>query len=83
MKTRRIGRFEISYDMIDHDEATVRTVMGRCVIVRCESMWESDAISYVAISPDFDEVQQGECVPHYYVYISENGKHIEFKRFNK
>ncbi len=76
---RRIGRFSISRQLVDHDAETVRAVMGRCIIVRCEMMYESNSLQYVAVSPEFAEVPLGQIIPGYDVIISDNGARIEFK----
>jgi len=80
MKNRRLGKFTISSMMIERSPEIVRAVMGRCIIVRCEMLFEFDALEYVAISPDFDEVQPGMISPKYDV-ITDNGD-ISFKRSN-
>lgn len=80
MNDNRIGRFSISRQMIERDPATVRAVMGRCIIVRCEMLYAFDHLEYMAISPDFYEVEEGSVIPEYAVLISDMGKRIEFKR---
>jgi hypothetical protein len=79
---KRIGRFEMSRELIERDPETARAIMGRCIVVRCEMMYEHDTLEYVALSPDFDEVQQGMIAPEYDVIISEGGNRIEFKLAN-
>ena len=80
---KRIGRFAMSRQLVERDPETARAVMGRCIVVRCEMMYEHDTLEYIAISPDFDEVPYGEIAPEYSVAISDGGKRIEFKRANK
>lgn len=79
---RRLGRFALSRMMIERDQETARAIMGRCIIVRCEMMYESNTLEYLALSPDFDELQQGMMAPAYEVHISDGGALIEFKRSN-
>lgn len=79
---RRIGRFAMSRQLVERDPETARSIMGRCIVVRCEMMYASKTLEYVALSPEFDEVPQGEITPGYDVIISEGGKRIEFKRSN-
>lgn len=78
--SKRIGKFAMSRKLVEHDPGTAQDVMGRCIVVRCEMMYMYDTFEYIAISPDFDEVPHGMIVPEYDVIISDNGKHIEFKR---
>lgn len=79
---KRIGRFAISKQLIEHDPDTARAILGRCIVVRCEMIYAHDTLEYVALSQDFDEVSQREIVPQYDVIISDGGKRIEFKRTN-
>jgi hypothetical protein len=46
-------------------------------------MYQTDAIEYIAISPDFDEVPAGVTAPRYSVEISGNVDHIEFRRIDR
>lgn len=78
----RVGRFALSRDIVHHDPDTARAIMGRCIIVKCEMMYVRDGFEYIALSPDFDEVPEGEITPDYDVVISEGGQRIEFKRSN-
>jgi len=82
MRTRRIGRFAISRELVERDQEIARKIMGRCIIVRCEMMYHADSLEYMAMSPDFDEIDQGMIAPEYEVHISEGGERIEFKRPN-
>lgn len=79
---KRIGRFVMSIKLVERDQETARAIMGRCVVVRCEMMYANNSLEYMALSPDFDEVQEGEIAPFYEVIISNGGKLIEFKRSN-
>lgn len=75
---RRIGHFALSRELVERHPEMARAVMGRCVVVRCEMMYANDALEYMALSPDFDEVPPGMTVPLYDVLIIEGGKRIEF-----
>lgn len=76
----RIGRFALSQFIVDNDENAARVVMGKCVVVRCEMMYAHKTFEYVAISPQFDEVERGEIIPEYDVLISDGGRCVEFRR---
>lgn len=82
MKRRRIGRFALSAELVKRDQETARKIMGRCIVVRCEMMFEHDTLEYVALSPDFKEIEQGMITPVYDVIISNGGETIEFKVSN-
>ena len=77
---KRLGFFALKRLLIERDPETVRAIMGRCIIVRCEMMYSYDNFEYWALSPDFDEVPENETAPVYDVIISDGGKRIEFKR---
>ena len=76
----RIGRFVISRLFVEKDPETARAVMGMVIVVRCEMMLASDTLEYMALSPEFDEVQEGEIIPTYEVHINEGVQRIEFVR---
>lgn len=79
----RIGRFKISREMVECYPETALAVMGRCIVVKCEMSYELDYgeyFEYKALSPYFDEVEEGGFIPEYDVVI--NGESIEFKRSN-
>jgi hypothetical protein len=59
--------------------------MGRCIVIRCETIYYTDAIEYTALSPDFNEVPEGRTIPRYVIEVSENGgaTHIEFKYIDR
>ena len=79
---RRIGRFSMSRQLMERDPEIARSVMGRVIVVRCEMMYHTDTLEYMALSPDFDEVPQNEIAPAYDVIISDGGRLIEFQRSN-
>jgi len=79
MKNGRIGIFRIGRKLIEDNEAIVRAIMSRVIVVRCEHMYALDVFEYMAISNDFDEVPQGEIVPKYQILIGE-GEFISFVR---
>ena len=82
MRARRIGKFAISIELVERDQETARKIMGRCIVVRCEMMYHTNTLEYLAMSPDFDEIEKGMIAPEYEVHISEGGSRIEFKRSN-
>ena len=80
IKSRKAGRFSISFDGINTDHEFVRQVMKEVIIIKAEIFYYMDAIEYTAISKHFDEVEQGSVIPEYKAIIhSEDG----FQRFEK
>jgi hypothetical protein len=72
---RRLGKFEISIRMIRDTtmlNPVVFNLMGKVIIVRAEDMFVKQAIEYMAISPEFDEVPDGCEIP-WYDYIQCDG----------
>lgn len=70
MEKRRVGKFSIDREYIYDMPEIVRAIMGRCIIVRCELMFDKNAFEYVAISPDFDLLPKGEIAPTYNVLVT-------------
>lgn len=62
---RRAGRFRISAELIEDELPLVQRIMGMCVILRAECLWERRAIEYVALSPQFDELAEVTLLPDY------------------
>jgi hypothetical protein len=81
-ENRRVGRFEISRKLIEDRPDIIRTIMGRCIVIRCETIYYTDAIEYTALSPDFDEVPEGRTIPRYVIEVSGDETHIEFRRID-
>lgn len=62
---RRIGTFEIDSRLVQTHAPIFMQIMGRCIVIRCEHMYEKAAFAYTALSPDFDEVPEGYRGPVY------------------
>ena len=65
MSNRRLGKFWIRGDVIAESPSDVMKIMGQCVIIRAEHLYASDAIEYIAYSPQFATVKEGEIAPTY------------------
>ena len=79
MRNRKIGSFSIPAQLIEDTPDAVQGVMARCIVIRCEMMWERRAFDYTALSDDFATVAEGEMIPRYAVAIQEGGN-VEFRR---
>jgi len=79
MDTRRLGTFRIARKVIEDNPDAVLEVMRQLIVVRCEMMWDSDALCYVAISESFDVVPHGQIAPAYDVLMHAGGI-VEFVR---
>lgn len=62
---RRVGKFMISRDAVERDPLKVLAIMARCIVVRCEMLYQEQAFEYVAYSWDFMELEEGKQVPEY------------------
>ena len=88
MKDKRIGTFRIRKELINGSPEVVRLIMGRVIVVRAEYMY-GGYIDYMAFSPEFDKIKEGDKAPEYDIVITNkmNGKKrildkITFKRIN-
>lgn len=54
-----MGSFSLSRSLIETREEAVRELMRGCIVVRCELNYASDVFEYIAISPDFNEIETG------------------------
>ena len=80
VKSRRFGRFRITFDAIETGHEYVYQVMGEVIIIRAEALLHNDMVEYIAISKHFDEVGEGVMIPEYKAIMhSEKG----FLRFEK
>jgi hypothetical protein len=68
---RRIGLFRVSEEMVRHHAREVMKVMAECVVVRCELRYDTMTFDYVAISPHFAEVKEGQYPPKYEIRMEQ------------
>ena len=61
----RMGVFHISLELLEQNPEAVMKIMGRCVVIRAENLYYRNCIEYYAMSPDFEELGEGECAPEY------------------
>jgi len=79
-KSRRFGSFRIQFDKIENDEKYLYHLMGEVIIIRAEALLHNSTVEYIAISPHFDELEEGTVIPEYKAIMhSEKG----FLRFEK
>lgn len=71
MRDGKRGYFKIPMSNLETKPEIVRQIMGRCLIVRAETLLICDAVEYHAYSPDFRELSEGEQVPEYRWLVSE------------
>lgn len=71
---RRFGRFTLPARLAGEYSSQVLRVMSKCIVVRCEHIYNSDELEYVAISDHFREVAQGEMTPTYVWNFTSEGE---------
>lgn len=79
----RIGKFCIDVRQIERMPKVAMAILNGCIVVRAESMWHRNAIEYMAISDQFDEVAVGDVCPEYEPQIKDliGGKyHVTWER---
>lgn len=64
-RTQRLGRFLISHAPITHDWRCLLPLFAKVVILRAESLYHLEAIEYLALCEDFEEVEMGAAPPAY------------------
>ena len=80
---RRIGRFKVSYALLDNNWKDLLPVFARVVPVRAESDYLMSVITYTAFSEGFDEIDEGQETPLYVAHMSKEGDKIKFDNFQR
>lgn len=74
--TRRLGKFSISWVLIDDNPQVVRQLLSKMIIVRAETLYHDRSIEYIAMCDDFDVIPEGMIVPQYDIEIDERVANI-------
>lgn len=74
MRSRRLGRCEISMEMVRGHMDAVAEAFGliRFVPIRAEHMLETDTVEYVGFSDRFRKLSNGERTPFYDMNIKQS-----------
>jgi len=65
LKTRRYGRFQIQFDMINDKADKVQEVLSNMIVVQAEPNYAMGGVVYVAIGNLFEEIPEGQKIPDY------------------
>jgi len=66
----RYGAFSLDQRFIKEHPDLVKQLMGKCIITRCEFMYHSGILDYVAICDEFRDIDElGEQVPSYRILL--------------
>ncbi len=63
--TDKLGTFEIGMDLINEMPDLVRRIMGECIIMRAEYLYERKSVVYTAMHDAFEPREQGSLAPVY------------------
>lgn len=72
-RARRYGRFSMPARWADEYRSELLRVMGKCIVFRAEHLYHSDRIEYWAASDHFRALPEGEIVPEYGWYFTDEG----------
>ena len=61
----RVGKFNISEEIILHDPKEVMELMKNVIVTRCEFDWYKREFEYIGISMAFDEIKEGQKAKEY------------------
>lgn len=64
-RVRTLGKFNICLDMIEDNPDKVRDLLHQVIVIRAEIDYADNAVEYVAIGDQFEEVPFGQTVPWY------------------
>ena len=77
---RNLGTFKISVHMLEKEQAIVRRVMSKMIILRAEFKYEQVSMVYTAHSKElFDHVKQGVVPAEYEILIDKKSGDISAK----
>lgn len=65
LNTKRYGRFQIMFDIINTRPEKVQEVLGNMIVVQAEPNYIEKSIIYVAVGDIFEEVPEGRAIPDY------------------
>ena len=69
--TRRIGRFCVDLSLLEDQTVMAQLMLSGMVIVRAQHRYDLNAIEYMALCDEFDEVPDGQEAPYYDARMNE------------
>lgn len=82
IESNRIGKFEVSFGIINNIPLDIKLIMAECIVIWVELFSFSGRAVYTAISDRFDEVLDGNAIPFYIWHLtneSDNNGHREVR----
>ena len=68
---RRLGRFSIDMGLVEHQTVMAQLMLSGMVVVGADYRYDQNAIEYMALCDEFDEVPEGHEAPHYVAVFNE------------
>lgn len=65
IKSNRIGKFEVSIELINQFPESLKTVMSECIVIGADMLNYYGKVVYTAVSARFDEIKEGDEIPEY------------------
>lgn len=79
MRDRRLGHFQITFDLINDAPDQARLILHGVIVVRAEAMFATGWIAYVGICDAFEPVEPGLLAPTYTAVLV-GGKSVEWRK---
>lgn len=77
-ESKRVGRFYIPAEWALSYDNRAQRVMENCIVIRAEYLLATKEIEYVALSPYFSPIIEGEKIPEYrWVFNELEGLRVE------
>lgn len=77
----RVGQFSIPSKEIQNNSDEIMLIMSKMIIVRCEHLYHSGWLEYIALSPLFEKIEDGQRPPYYSVFVLDG--EVEAKRMTR
>lgn len=74
----RVGKFSIKQQLVRDEPEKVMRLMNNMIVIRCELLYHTLSFEYIAMSPSFEKVKEGDPIPGYILFEREDW--IEIKR---
>jgi hypothetical protein len=73
---RHLGAFRIDLSLINHHPKLVRDLMARMIVLRADYKIEWNAVEYMAICSEFDEMNEYDAARYYdpQFFLHEDGR---------
>lgn len=78
--SRQLGKFELTPELINENPDVVMLVMGTCIVLECTASFVKNSLCYIAISPAFEELEEGMEIPSYDVAYDEDTNEVSWER---